>query len=252
MKPAAACLAAALFALSLGCASGAQTGKGADTTDGGRTPTLQALAFMRQGSLYFQQGRTTEAQAEFEKADRLAPGNATTYNMIGLCHLALTSFNRALELIPAFTDARNNRGSTYLAMGQFRLAEVDFTGVLGDSTYPHHWEAYYNLGLANLAARNLAAAEDNFRRAISAPLPVFEAYLRLAEVRQQQGNPKSAEQLLDEAMLRFPDRAEAPLALGRLLVTLGRVAEARPYLERIMQSYPDSAMAAEARRILGG
>jgi TolA-binding protein len=137
-------------------------------------------------------------------------------------------------------------------MGQFRLAEVDFTSVLGDSTYPHHWEAYYNLGLANLGTRNLAAAEDSFRRAIAAPLPVFEAYLRLAEVRQQQGNPKSAEQLLDEAMLRFPDRAEAPLALGRLLVALGRVNEARPFLERIIQSYPDSPAAAEARHLLAG
>ncbi|MEJ2583289.1 MAG: hypothetical protein P8127_16930, partial [Acidobacteriota bacterium] len=96
-------------------------------------------------------------------------------------HQALENFNQALELVPLFTDARNNRGATYLAMGQLHLAEVDFVAVLGDSTYPHAKQVNYNLGLTYLERSQHGAAEEAFRQAIIPPKPVFDAYLRLAE-----------------------------------------------------------------------
>lgn len=254
-RTAAAVLLFPLLIVFLACAS--SSSKDAEEAKDRRISALESLALMRQGSLYLQQGRYEEALETLKKADGVAPGNATTHNMIGLCHLrmgsydlALDSFNRSLSLIPAFTDARNNRGTVYLATSQFRLAEVDFAAVLADTTYPHHWEAFYNLGLANLGVKNLAGAEDNFRRAMAAPSPIFEAFLRMAEIKQQRGDLTTAEELLEEAMIKFPDRPEAVLALGRLLTTLGRHDEARPHLERIISSYPDSEIAAEAARYL--
>jgi len=219
---------------------------------------LQSLALMRQGSVLFQRGLFEDALKRFEEAQRLTPTNGTIYNMIGLCHLrtndfaaAIGSFNLALEIIPAFTDARNNRGATYLALQQYQLAEVDFIAVLSDSLYPHHWEVFFNLGLANQGQGQLGAAEANFRRAINAPSPVYRAYSRLADIKQQQGMTDQAIDLLEEATLKFPDRLEAPLALGRLLTTLGRNDEAKEYLERVMRSYPGSAQAVEAEKLLG-
>ncbi len=155
---------------------------------------LASLTLMRQGSVLLQQGQYELAIEKFKEADRVAPGNATVHNMIGLCNLqlrqyekSLSSFNTALDLAPSFTDARNNRGTTYLALGQLRLAEVDFLAVLGDSTYPHRYQVYYNLGTTYFQQGQLGAAEENLRKAVTAPFPVFEAYVRLAEVYREQG-----------------------------------------------------------------
>lgn len=219
---------------------------------------LVAQSLMRQGHVFMQQDRYEEAMNQFRLADEANPGNATVYNMMGLCYLnlrepdqALIQFDKALQLIPGFTDARNNRGSTYLSLGQYRMAEVDFIAVLSDSTYPHRWKVFYNLGVTYLSRGQIGAAEENFNKAITAPTPVFEAYLRLAEIAQAQGRTESALNLLEEARLQHPDRLEGTFAYGRLLVEVGRVEEARPYLERVIVSEPGSEMADAARKLLG-
>jgi tetratricopeptide (TPR) repeat protein len=219
---------------------------------------LQSLTLMRQGLVLMQQGRYTDALERFNNADKIAPGNATNYNMMGLCHLrmrqydqALERFNHALELVPLFTDARNNRGATYLAMGQYHLAEVDFVAVLGDSTYPHAKQVHYNLGLTHLERSQLGAAEENFRRAIVLPNPVYDAYLKLAEIAQRQGELERSKTLLEEAQAEFPERAEISLELGKTLILMGRDDEARPHLEQVIADQPDSEIADSAWTLLG-
>ncbi|MGD8440081.1 MAG: tetratricopeptide repeat protein [Holophagae bacterium] len=223
-----------------------------------QTDPLLSQALMRQGFVFMQQQRFEDAIEQFRQADAATPGNATVYNMIGLCYLSLERYDKALEYfdlalakIPGFTDARNNRGTTYLALKQYRLAEVDFVAALSDSTYPHRWKVYYNLGVTYLSRGQVGAAEENFRKAIAAPVPVFEAYLRLAEIAQAQGHTDSALSLLEEARLKYPDRIEGTLAYGRLLIDLDRPQEARPYLEDVIESDPSSAYAAQARSLLG-
>jgi Tfp pilus assembly protein PilF len=218
---------------------------------------LYALTLMRQGSTLLQQQQHSEALLRFEQADKISPGNATIHNMIGLCHLhmeqhdlALASFNRALDLIPSYTDAQNNRGVTYLAVRQYRLAEVDFVAVLSDSTYPHRWRVYYNLGMTYLQRDQLGAAEENFRRAITAPQPVPDAYMRLSQLAHHQGNETEAVDLLEEAHLMFPERTEVTLQLGQLLVELDRADEARPYLQEVIAKVPGSERAEEASQLL--
>ena len=219
---------------------------------------LQSLTYMRQGSVLIQQGRYQEALESFQVANRIAPGNATNLNMMGLCYLslnqldqALKAFDEVLQMLPQFTDARNNRGATYLAMGQYHLAEVDFIAVLGDSTYPHRKQVYYNLGLTYMKRGQLGAAEENFRKAIIPPNPVLNAYIQLAQVSQQQGNPDAALAFLEEAKLEFPDRTEISFELGKLLMIMGDEEQARPYLEQVIADAPKSDQAATARTLLG-
>lgn len=262
---AAATCAAMILTLTLACTSAsAEQPPSAPKKKSKKTPTpavsdpLQSLTLMRQGLVLMQQGRYTSALERFQQADKIAPGNATNYNMIGLCHLrmrqydlALKDFNHALELISLFTDARNNRGTTYLAMGQYHLAEVDFVAVLGDSTYPHAKQVHYNLGLTHLERSQLGAAEENFRRAIALPDPVYEAYLKLAQIALRQGELERSRTLLEEAQIEFPERAEVSLELGRVLILLDRDDEARPYLEQVIADQPDSEIAESARTLLG-
>jgi type IV pilus assembly protein PilF len=219
---------------------------------------LQSLTYMRQGSVLMQQGRYQDALEAFQTADRIAPGNATNTNMIGLCYLslgqldqALKSFDEVLQRVPQFTDARNNRGATYLAMKQYHLAEVDFIAVLGDSTYPHRRQVYYNLGLTYLMRGEPGAAEENFRKSILPPDPVLSGFIQLAKLAEKQGELERALTLLREAKLEFPDRTEITFELGKLLMIMGEEDEARPYLEQVVTDAPDSAQADTARTLLG-
>lgn len=220
---------------------------------------IYPFTLMRQGSVALQQGEYDHALKLFNEAASLQPKNATVYNMLGLCYFrkrdypeALKAFTKSLELIPTFSDARNNRGATYLAIGQYNLAEVDFLAVLADNTYPHHWEVYYNLGMVYLRLGNVAAAEESFMKAITSSAPVYRAYLRLAEIQRQLGDTKGAISYLQEARLKFPERVEASLALGRLLVDLGRKDEAKQYLHEVIDGQPHSAAAREAQDMLEG
>jgi tetratricopeptide (TPR) repeat protein len=222
------------------------------------TDPLYSLTLMRQGVVLMQQGRLDQALERFREADRIAPGNATNANMMGLCYLrkgeldqALTQFDSALLLVPLFTDARNNRGTTYLAMGQLHLAEVDFVAVLGDSTYPHAKQVNYNLGLTYVQRGQLGAAEDSFRRAIVPPNPVYNAYLQLAALAQRQGELERSKVLLEEAKLNFPESIEVSFELGKVLILMGLDEEARPYLEQVIADEPDSEVAISARTLLG-
>jgi Tfp pilus assembly protein PilF len=219
---------------------------------------LYSQTLMRQGLVFMQQQRYDEALDRFREAEAASPGNATINNMMGLCYMsleqydaALKQFDLALSIIPGFTDARNNRGTVYLALEQYRLAEVDFIAVLSDSTYPHRWKVYYNLGVTYLKRGQIGAAEENFNKAITAPRPVFEAYLRLAEIAHDQGRIDSALGLLEEARLKYPERIDGLLAYGRLLVEIGQTEEARPFLENVIAASPSSEMASEARTLLG-
>jgi tetratricopeptide (TPR) repeat protein len=228
-----------------------------------KTPTpasdpLYSLTLMRQGVVLMQQGRYDDALERFNEADRVAPGNATNANMIGLCYLrkqefdkAFAYFDTALRLVPLFTDARNNRGATYLAMGQYHLAEVDFVAVLGDSTYPHAKQVNYNLGLTYLQRGQLGAAEESFRRSIIPPNPVFNGYMQLAALAQKQGELERSLVLLEEAKLNFPETIEVSFELGKVLTLMGRDDEARPYLEQVIADEPSSEAAASARTLLG-
>ncbi len=242
-----------------GCASGGgQTG----TTEAAGRSTVDSLypfTLMRQGSAMLQQARYPDALAKFQEASRLQPGNATTHNMIGLCYLkmeqydkAVAAFSQALDLVPSFTDARNNRGAAYLALQQYRMAELDFMAVLSDTTYPHRWEVFYNLGMTYMQRGDLLAAEENFRRAADSPSPVYQAFLRLADIAEQQGHPDAAISRMEQAHFAFPDKLEATLRLGRLLMQNGRTEEARPYLEQVISADPGSSAADEAQQLLTG
>jgi len=249
---------------SAGGVGGAQPGASSGSSSGKKkkkeatVDPLYSLTLMRQGSVLMQQGRVEDALAQFHEADRITPGNATIFNMIGLCEMrlgnfdaALKAFDNALRLVPGFTNARNNRGATYLATGQYHLAEVDFMAVLGDSTYPHRKQVYYNVGLSYLQRSQLGTAEENFRKAIILPSPVFEAYIRLAEIAQRHDNLDHAEDLLVEARLNFPDRIEVSFEMGKLLLLQGRDDEARPYLQKVVEDAPNSESADTARSLLG-
>jgi len=218
---------------------------------------LSPTRLMEQGYTLVSQKRVDEGLKRYNDALRLQPKNPVIHNLIGVAELqrgnaakALDAFNRALALAPSYADARNNRGTAYVRLGQYAMAETDFFAVLADPTYANRSGAYFNLGSLYLGRGNLAAAEENLRRA-AVPSGPIEAYLLLGQVQERLGKAALAESTYREAVARAPERPEVALALGRVLEAQGRVNEAREIYRKILEVAPDSLEAAQVRGKVG-
>jgi tetratricopeptide (TPR) repeat protein len=218
---------------------------------------LAAMTLLHQGKALIGEGRVDEGIARYRAALQLQPTNPTIHNAIGAAELqrdnatkALESFNRALQYAPAYSDARNNRGAAYVRLNQLALAENDFLEVLADNTYANRTGVYFNLGSLYLGRGNLAAAEENLRKAARPSGPV-DAYALLAEVLHRQGKTALAESTLREGLNRAPERADLALALAELLLQEGRADEAQEMFHRVITLAPQSQEADTARKRLG-
>ncbi|MDD5562598.1 MAG: tetratricopeptide repeat protein [Thermoanaerobaculaceae bacterium] len=214
---------------------------------------LAATMLMQQGQALVAEGKIPDGMAKFKLALSIQPKNPTVYNLIGMAELqsgkpakALDAFNSALTLAPQYSDARNNRGAAYIQLGQYAMAEADFLAVLGDPTEANRAGVYFNLGSLYFSRGNLAAAEENLRRA-AVPTGPVEAYFMLGQVEERLGQPARAETAYRDAMSRAPERADIVFALGKLLETKGRKDEAMALFRRVIALAPNSAEAQQAR-----
>ncbi len=218
---------------------------------------LAAMTLLHQGKAMIAEGRVDEGISRYRSALKLQPTNPTIHNAIGAAELqrdnatkALESFNRALQYAPSYSDARNNRGAAYVRLNQLALAENDFLEVLADNTYANRAGVFFNLGSLYLGRGNLAAAEENLRKAAKPSGPV-DAYALLAEVLHRQGKTALAESTLREGLSRAPERADIALSLAELLLREGRTGEAQEMFRRVITLAPQSQEADTARKRLG-
>jgi tetratricopeptide (TPR) repeat protein len=218
---------------------------------------LAPTMLMREGQALVAEGKVDEGLARYRTALRVQPTNPTILNLIGQAELrrgdavkALDAFTKAISLAPTYTDARNNRGAAYVALGQYSLAEADFLSALSDNTYSNRPGAQYNLGALCFARGNLAAAEENLRRAASPSGPV-EAYVLLGQVQLRLEKPDLAEASFRAAMERAPERVDVAMMLAQHLESQGRRDEAQRIYRRIVEIGPGTPEAAEARAKLG-
>jgi tetratricopeptide (TPR) repeat protein len=92
---------------------------------------------------YREQRRQSRAMAGYDRAIKLDPSNAATYNErgyaydeIGEYNQAIADYNKAIELNPSDADAYYNRGLAYQEKGEMPKAISDLDKCIGLSTGP--------------------------------------------------------------------------------------------------------------------
>jgi tetratricopeptide (TPR) repeat protein len=217
---------------------------------------LAATMLMQQGQALQGEGRIDDAMAKYRAALTLQPANPTIHNLLGVAELqrgnapkAIEHLTRALQLAPSYSDARVNRGTAYLQGNRLAEAEADFLTVLTDRTYPNRTWVFTKLGLLYLQRGDLAAAEENLRKA-AVPSGPAEAYLVLAQVEEKLGKIDSAEIALRAAQTRDPDQPRVLLALAQFLERQRGGEGAEELYRRIVSIAPDTPEAAAARERL--
>jgi Flp pilus assembly protein TadD len=122
--------------------------------------------------LNLQQGRTTEAEAEFLESLRLNPDSAPTHYNLGLVlsaqrkyQEARSEFQETIRLDPNHAEAHNNLGAMLHLVGQLDAAAAHYRKAF--ELKPENPEAHNNLARLLSLQGQFAAAAGEFRRALS-------------------------------------------------------------------------------------
>jgi tetratricopeptide (TPR) repeat protein len=216
-------LAATALALSLdahAAAAGAPQGGDADEL-------LRACAALHQ------QRKFEEALATCAKAARLRPDEFRAHALLGYAYMGLMkfksaseSFAKAIELRPQEPQlyilkatADTVRGARDEALAACRKAlELD----------PSNAVAYGLMGEAlSSDEKRLDEAVAAYRSAIKLKPEMLPAYAALGELLKRAKDEKGAEEVFRQGLAADPQRMAGRFELGRMLVTQGRLAEAR-------------------------
>jgi hypothetical protein len=169
---------------------------------------------------------------------------------------ALSNFDMALTLQPAYTEANQNREKAAAALQRLdqalinelneplSLADVDALINHGNTlqdiqqyaqsipyyelaikTEPEQANAFYNLGLAQQELRLYNAALDSYAQAIRLAPDIAAAYNNRGNVYAELLNTVEAESHYDQAIIKRPDYADAHWNKALLKIKLGQFTE---------------------------
>jgi tetratricopeptide (TPR) repeat protein len=146
---------------------------------------------------YLQIADFDAARAEFEKAIKLSPQDATLHYDLGLALKlkdklpeAMVEFRKAAELDPGQADAHYTLGVTLWQQGDFTAAAVELRAAI--RAKPDYAEAYYTLGTVLKQAGELPEAANALREAIRMQPDFAGAHTTLAAVLRQLGDDEGA------------------------------------------------------------
>jgi tetratricopeptide (TPR) repeat protein len=192
----------------------------------GKVVVFDTVSLNISGDALFNQGRLSEAVAEYERAILLSPAEPNVLNSLGVCYgylgqtdKAMAYFERALTAAPQDFMANYNLG--YTLMGQGRLAEARQRLEKSLALAPDHAETLFQLGCLAQGEGHLDQALDLFTRASERPDCRRAIFRHLGEIRTASGRFAEAEEAFRQAVKANPHDAAALASLAGLYLKRG-------------------------------
>ncbi len=182
---------------------------------------FDAVSLNISGDDLFNQGRISEAVAEYEKALVIDPQETNVLNSLGVCYghlgqmeLARDNFEKAVSAAPADHMAHYNLGLALMSLGRTEAARPSLEKSLQLS--PEHADALFQLGrLAQEEGRSKESLEY-YRRAAAQPECKKAVHRSLGEVLAAEGLAAEAEEAFKEAAKANPHDAASLCGLAVL------------------------------------
>ena len=197
------------------------------------------------GWTLFQEGRTEEAVAEYEKALAGNPRNAKAHNNMALALVELGRldeaaghFRTSLEIEPR-AEIYSDLGFTLARLGRADEARADYEKAL--ALDPNCASAHFNLAVMYVQEGALADAEAQYRLALPGR-PTAETHNGLGYVLARQGRTDEALAEFRKAIEADPKFTPAYNNLAGALATQGKLAEAERYYELSLAEKPSAAV----------
>lgn len=231
---------------------------------------------MRNGeAILYQRGKDAFARGEFAEAERclaqvllqhkdyadLYAMLGTIYHVKGQFTKALRLFARALEINPAFTEAKVNLMILLQDLGRYDRSQQILRHIQRSAdALPQSPDPLSKNKLANLHALTgdmyfmldlFDAAVTQYESALEMRPNFTDIRLRLARAYKAKGQAAVAEVHARTALQTRPDYHEARVFLGTLLLEQGRRTQAVEAWRQVVTLEPDNAEARDLLRMAG-
>jgi tetratricopeptide (TPR) repeat protein len=173
-----------------------------------------------------------------------------TWRERGDARVAITAYQRALEIAPDDAAVWANLGLAYAGAGDWPRAVATYRRSL--SLDPRQPLTLVNLGLALVAQNDVAGARTAYERALAVDPREGVAMLNLGNLYFRQGNAERAAELYRQAIGANSSLAPAHFNLARVYALQGRLAQAKSAVELGLAYEPEDvdgrALLAEIER----
>jgi type IV pilus biogenesis/stability protein PilW len=183
-----------------------------------------AAAFQEIGARELALGLPEAAIGDLTRALEADDADPNTYHFLGLAYLQLQQYRDAEQVLgiavergPEIGEIHNTLGTLYSVQRRWPEAQAAFQRALQCTDYRTPEVALYNIGRVHAEQGDFAAAAVALQQAIAANPGYAPPYLELAHVRDEAGDPEGANQVLQDALTRFPDNGSIFFARGKLL-----------------------------------
>ena len=182
-----------------------------------------------------------KARKEFERASKASQS--------GQVDESIEHLRKAIELYPKFLKAHNDLGALLLEQGKLDEAAAELRQAI--EIDPKAFNPYLNLGIALVRLKTYSEAAEILTKALSlnSDQPAAKLYLGIALMHNN--DPGGAMRELTGAYeLGGADYSIALFYLGEVLMQTGERTRARQAFEAYLNSGPNAANAAQARKLI--
>jgi len=196
-----------------------------------------------QARLILEQGDTQKAQSLLQEVARQAPKLPAVHQYLGIAWArqhnlpeAVAALKEAQRLAPNSSDIRTSLAQVYLAQGSFSLAIKE--GEAAIELHPKNVSALRVLADANLLAGDARRAKEVLREMLALLPDDLIVHHRLGVVSRTQHRPAEALAHFEQALGKDPKLVEALEQIVAILVSQGKVPQARERVGRQIAMNP--------------
>ena len=217
----------------------------------------EAAIHYRMGVVHLNDGKFTDALEELTTATDLYRKEPSYYNALGLAYFAKgmnreakSNMKEAIRLDNDFSEAHVNLSAVYLVEREWDMTISESREALKNIFYRTPELAYFNIGLAHHKKGELAAALENFEKAVERNASYSLAYYNMGMTLEKMNRFKASIVAYEKAIKASPRYVNAHFSMGQALVKNKENSRALKAFKKVIEIAPKSAQARSAREYI--
>lgn len=217
----------------------------------------KAEAHYKLGVSYMSKGELNDAYIEFQKAININPEHREALNSLGLISTrfkkyddAISYYNKAIAIDPKYSEAMNNLGVTYLELERFDDAIRYFKMAVENPLYLTPERAYSNMAFAYYRKGDYKSADNSINEAIiRSPNFSYALYVR-GLIRVVSGDDEGAIMDFKKVLGIIPDYIDVHWEIAHAYLRIGEREKAVEHFKFIADNAQDTRMIKEAKEYI--